>query len=176
MYDEDNVHRGHVPRGGCLCPRGGKHVRLRDSIVPVRVSRVRADEQERCHHEGCHILKQLVRGDSLRVRFADNRDGALMPRRRSRPSWLREWRELSRRTREESPQCAICGCTDRLQVHHVLDRRLYPAYRLDPDNLIVLCPRCHTFGRHSAHGNGIWFAEWLRMHRPEQYEWAAERM
>ena len=88
-----------------------------------------------------------------------------------RPSWLKEWRELSSRMREEHPQCAVCGSTERLQVHHILDKRLYPAYRLDPSNLIVLCPSCHTFGRHSAHGNGLWFAEWLRSNRPGQYEW-----
>lgn len=100
-----------------------------------------------------------------------------MPRRRrSRPSWIKDWRDLSRRTREESPQCAICGNTERLQVHHILDKRLYPDYRLDPENLIVLCPKCHTFGRHSAHGNGLWFAEWMRTNRPNQWEWAAERM
>lgn len=97
-------------------------------------------------------------------------------RRRNRPSWIKDWRDLSRRTREESPQCAVCGSTERIQVHHVLDKRLYSDFRLDPQNLIVLCPSCHTFGRHSAHGNGLWFAQWLKEKRPAQWSWAMERM
>lgn len=148
---------------------------MRDRLISFGVQGDGTDEPKRCHHEGCHVLKFVVRGRAFCIRVEDIRHGALMARRR-RPSWLKEWRELSRRTREGCPRCAICGCTERLQVHHVLDRRLYPAYRLDPDNLVVLCPSCHTFGRHSAHGNGLWFAEWLGTNRPGQYEWAAERM
>lgn len=81
----------------------------------------------------------------------------------------REWTKLSRKLRLEHPACEKCGATEKLLVHHILIRRLYPEYALDPRNLIVLCPKCHNFKRGSAHKDGIVFAEWLRTAKPEQY-------
>lgn len=43
-------------------------------------------------------------------------------------------------------KCEACGCTERLQVHHVQPFHLHPELELDPVNLIVLCMgpnECH---------------------------------
>lgn len=47
-------------------------------------------------------------------------------------------------------QCALCGCHDGLQVHHVVPRR--EGGSDFPDNLITLCPKCHA----QAHGTDVY--------------------
>ena len=71
------------------------------------------------------------------------------------------WAELSLKMRTETPYCQKCGRKEHLQVHHLLPRKLYPQLVLEEWNLVVLCPRCHTFCRESAHKDGLAFAIWL---------------
>lgn len=66
--------------------------------------------------------------------------------------------------------CAVCGSTENINAHHLLERRYYPHLRTDPMNGICLCA-AHHIGRYSAHKNGFWFTFWLRANRPEQYKW-----
>lgn len=80
------------------------------------------------------------------------------------------WAELSLKLRTETPYCQKCGSVSHLQVHHLLPRKLYPQLLLDESLLIVLCPRCHTFCRGSAHKDGLAFAIWLEQNFPEKWE------
>lgn len=81
----------------------------------------------------------------------------------------RAWNELSRKLRTETPYCQKCGRHDHLQVHHLLPKKLYPELMLDEKNLVVLCPKCHTFCRESAHKDGLAFAIWLEQAFPEKW-------
>jgi hypothetical protein len=48
---------------------------------------------------------------------------------------------------------------------------------LEVINGVCLCPKDHKFGsRKSAHRDPMWFAEWLREHRPEQYQWIKAKL
>ena len=80
------------------------------------------------------------------------------------------WAELSLKLRTETPYCQKCGSVSHLQAHHLLPRKLYPQLLLEEWNLVVLCPRCHTFCRESAHKDGLAFAIWLEQNLPEKWE------
>jgi 5-methylcytosine-specific restriction enzyme A len=59
-----------------------------------------------------------------------------------------EWRALRRTVfARDGYVCATCGENrygDRqMHLHHVKSWGEYPALRLDPDNIIVLCRECH---------------------------------
>ena len=79
------------------------------------------------------------------------------------------WAALSLRLRTETPYCQKCGSASHLQVHHLLPRKLFPQLLLDERNLVVLCPKCHTFCRESAHKDGLAFAIWLLEKLPEKF-------
>ena len=57
------------------------------------------------------------------------------------------WPALRRKTLKACGQCAACGSTRHLVVHHIKPFHLYPELELDPKNLIVLCEtpgvNCH---------------------------------
>jgi 5-methylcytosine-specific restriction endonuclease McrA len=57
----------------------------------------------------------------------------------------------------------VCG-------HHVLPKSIYPEHRLNEKNIIPLCFMCHR----TAHDHPKEFADWLKVMRPGQYEWAKE--
>jgi len=61
--------------------------------------------------------------------------------------------------------------TVQLNAHHLLEKRYYPEHKCNPMNGILLCPKCHSFGKFSAHKNGIWFALWLKKNNTIKYEW-----
>jgi len=76
--------------------------------------------------------------------------------------------------------CEVCGMKkgdlykekpQRVESHHIFSRRFMSAMRWDLNNLICLCSICHKLGDKSAHQNPIWFGEWLRIHKPEQYKY-----
>lgn len=87
---------------------------------------------------------------------------------------LSEW-SLAIRTRD-GHVCALCGRSTqsdssvRLNAHHILPKKFFPDVQFEMWNGVSLCPKCHTFGKFSAHKNGVFFAEWLKHSRPEQYE------
>ena len=62
-----------------------------------------------------------------------------------------QWRAVRSAYIDGHATCEACGFggdkDDLLEVHHVLDFRLFPEKELDSTNLITLCPRCHlVFG------------------------------
>jgi len=54
-----------------------------------------------------------------------------------------EWRKLSASVINEVGQCERCGCTNNLQVHHIIPIRYAPELFLERANLMVLCRECH---------------------------------
>lgn len=54
----------------------------------------------------------------------------------------------------KNPYCAVCGGTEKLEVHHKQPFHLNPALELDPGNLITLCEankggvNCHLLFGH----------------------------
>lgn len=69
-------------------------------------------------------------------------------------------------------KCQVCGQTDYLNSHHLISKRHFPHLRLELMCGIALCSGHHSLKKHSAHQNGIWFSEWLRINKPEQFAWA----
>ena len=58
---------------------------------------------------------------------------------------------------EGHPQCAVCGGTVRLQVHHVIPFSIAPDKELNPENFITLCVKSNRFGRLNCH---LVFGHW----------------
>lgn len=56
-----------------------------------------------------------------------------------------DWRKLRARHLHNHPYCVRCGAKEaRMNVDHIVPRRLAPARRLDPSNLQTLCQSCHS--------------------------------
>ncbi len=79
--------------------------------------------------------------------------------------------------------CEVCGMVkgtlhpntgkaQRVEAHHIMSRsNKDSSLKFDLRNLICLCTSCHKTSQFSAHKHGIWFAEWLRINKPEQHAW-----
>ena len=77
------------------------------------------------------------------------------------------WRDV---TKQLQPRCEVCGSRDKLNSHHIVGRRNLMT-RWDVRNCAVLCVSHHKFGLQSAHEDPLWFDEWLRKNRAEDYEY-----
>lgn len=66
--------------------------------------------------------------------------------------------------------CEVCGRRTSLNAHHVVGRINY-VLRWDLRNGVCLCVLCHKFSRNSAHNNPLWFSEWFKKNRPEDYRY-----
>lgn len=64
------------------------------------------------------------------------------------------WPKVRKEHLSKHPQCAVCGETHKLEVHHIQPFHLHPELELNPDNLITLCESdsngvcCHLFVGH----------------------------
>lgn len=75
--------------------------------------------------------------------------------------------------------CAVCGRGSpevTLNAHHLLPKERYPEHKLRLKNGICLCYLHHKGGKFSAHRNSVWFSEWLKQNRPEQWRWCVANM
>lgn len=59
-----------------------------------------------------------------------------------------KWPATRKEHLEKFPNCAACGRTKKIEVHHIKPVHAYPELELDPSNLVSLCDDpCHlTFG------------------------------
>lgn len=46
---------------------------------------------------------------------------------------------------KDHPACALCGGTEKLEVHHIRPFHVHPEFELDPTNFITLC-EANKFG------------------------------
>src|SRR5687767_5288984 len=51
-------------------------------------------------------------------------------------------------------RCRMCGSTERLDAHHIVDRTLLPNGGYVASNGISLCPKCHVLAE-KYHSTGI---------------------
>lgn len=82
---------------------------------------------------------------------------------------LKKW-SLTVRTRD-GHRCQVCGATKHIQAHHILPKRFYKAQMLDLLIGISLCASHHQFSIQSAENNSIWFSEWLKENKPDQFRY-----
>ena len=54
------------------------------------------------------------------------------------------WPTVRKHHLEKNPACAVCGGTEKIEVHHIKPFHLFPALELDPTNLITLCESKHN--------------------------------
>lgn len=59
-----------------------------------------------------------------------------------------KWSTVRTQHVKENPGCAVCGKTNKIEVHHIEPVHVNPDRELDPSNLITLCDSpCHlVFG------------------------------
>jgi 5-methylcytosine-specific restriction endonuclease McrA len=87
---------------------------------------------------------------------------------------LGQW-SLDVRARDNH-QCCVCGSSNDLNSHHLIPKERFPQFQYDLANGIAVCPNCHKFGSYSAHRHPIWFSEWLRANRPDQFAYVTDRL
>ena len=82
---------------------------------------------------------------------------------------LKLWCELVKVRAGNKCETSGCGAIERLNAHHIESYSLNPGLRYEPVNGLCLCPKCHKFGRHSAHKSYIFMH---RMHKlyPVRFE------
>lgn len=88
-------------------------------------------------------------------------------KRRERIARRKALEQWSKEVRLNNPECAICHKKKNLNTHHILSKRLYPEYRLEIWNGIVLCPFHHKFGWQSPHQDPIGFISFMLIEKPE---------
>ena len=80
------------------------------------------------------------------------------------------WTELRRLVNKG--KCEMCGSAEKVQVHHILSKEIYPHFTYELDNCIALCGGgCHKFGKKSAHKNGFYFVMWLFRNFATKFHW-----
>ena len=76
--------------------------------------------------------------------------------------------------RKKRGKCELCGSTENLNCHHLIDRTRVNL-RFDPTNLICLCSNCHKWSREkSAHGQPLPFYDWFFKNFPERAKYLIE--
>jgi 5-methylcytosine-specific restriction endonuclease McrA len=63
-----------------------------------------------------------------------------------------KWREFSKAIIKAEGVCSVCTRTRGLECHHEIPFWIAQDLELEPDNVIVLCRRCHLIFGH----NGNW--------------------
>jgi len=92
---------------------------------------------------------------------------------------LEEWK--LKIVERDNNRCQMCGKelikSKSRNVHHILpNTKLYFDLRSDVNNGILLCPQCHRFSPNSPHQNSIYFAEFLKKNRSEQYYYLCSKI
>jgi hypothetical protein len=93
-----------------------------------------------------------------------------------------KWPAARKAFLKSNPECAACGSTTLLQVHHCKPFHLDPALELDPNNFITLCmssKECHIL---LGHGDNFKMfnpdvreqARYVKEH-PESFELIVEK-
>ena len=77
----------------------------------------------------------------------DNKLGTITEVERNSPEYIK-WRQ---RILDRDKQCMLCHAEDTLEVHHLFSYKEYPNLRVDDENGVVVCNRCHNLF-HSIYG------------------------
>jgi hypothetical protein len=66
------------------------------------------------------------------------------------------WSTVRKHHLEKHAECAVCGDTSKLEVHHIQPFHLHPELELDPSNLLTMCESksygiiCHLLIGHNG--------------------------
>lgn len=73
--------------------------------------------------------------------------------------------------------CQICGITNGASIEsaHIIPRTFMET-RHDMKNGIALCYLHHKVGMFSLHNNPLWFYEWLKENKREQFDYLVAKM
>lgn len=95
-------------------------------------------------------------------------------RKTTSPLWRRKalavWSKIVRR----GGRCEVCGRPGdevQLQGHHLIPKEKVSWLQFAPANGVCLCSMCHKGGRFAVHCSPFFFVNWLKEHKPQQYEW-----
>ena len=72
-----------------------------------------------------------------------------------------KWPSVRKQHLEKFPTCAVCGATNKLEVHHIQPFHKNPEFELDSNNLITLCESkskgvcCHLLFGHLGNYKNI---------------------
>lgn len=75
-----------------------------------------------------------------RSKYPRRGEGGVEGRSRS-PRYSRRWTRAI--WRKAGSKCEVCGSTDDLTAHHILDRKRFPDLRHNKHNGLLLCRECH---------------------------------
>jgi len=68
-------------------------------------------------------------------------------------------------------RCEVCGRSNcKLDPHHIITRKNL-TLKWDLRNGCCLCCGCHTLNKLSAHGDPLFFIDWLKTHRLDDYNY-----
>lgn len=70
------------------------------------------------------------------------------------------WSTVRKHFLEKNPCCAVCGGTEKLEVHHKLPFHIDPSLETNPDNLITLCEANPVLNCHRIFGHLNNFRGW----------------
>ncbi len=103
-------------------------------------------------------------------------------KKRSMKARLKDWSKAVRE--RDNHTCQVCGITQSqlstggkksyLNAHHIIEKMVIGELKYDIRIGITLCPTCHTWGPKSAHNNGCFFAAWLQINKPKQYQFVMD--
>jgi len=66
-----------------------------------------------------------------------------------------KWASVRKRYLRAHPNCAVCGGTAKLEVHHIIPFNMAPEKELDEKNLITLCEGHKQINCHLVVGHGF---------------------
>ena len=67
-------------------------------------------------------------------------------------------------------RCEICKSVKCLNSHHIITKKNL-TLKWDLKNGCCLCANCHTLNKLSAHGDPLFFIDWLKTHRLDDYNY-----
>ena len=103
--------------------------------------------------------------------------GLFFMKKKTKPTKAKLLQLWSKNVREhDNNKCCICGRTEHLNAHHILEKKLFPEYMFCLENGVTLCAKHHSFSHLSAHRNPVFFSEWLKHNRPNQFQWVLSKM
>jgi len=87
---------------------------------------------------------------------------------------LKEWRKKV--LERDNFKCQICGYKPtKPQVHHIIPKQ-FEELKYDDMNGITFCFNHHKVGKFSPHQNSLFFTEWLKANKPEQFKYLIKKI
>lgn len=127
----------------------------------------------------CYRCRQTLEKERLKTKRKKEklklRKQILRERKKLSPAKLKKecdalWSKIIRK----KGTCEVCGKKLNLNAHHIIGRKNL-TLRFDLKNGCCLCSGCHKFYQQSAHEDPLWFTEWLKQNRPDDYNYLQEQ-